>query len=99
MTAKKGTKKASKPSATKSASATKSPTSAGQEPLKVQLVDEPAGDHTRLATADAEKDMRREAISPKARKEALAAGKKDPLEKWGDPDQAPDPLRRAVLGA
>lgn len=64
------------------------------------LVDQVAAadDGVHLATADEELAMRREATSPAARKAALEAGKKDPLEKFGDPDVAPDQVRRAAFG-
>jgi hypothetical protein len=42
--------------------------------------------------------MRKAATSDAARKAAIAAGKKDPLEKWGDPNAAPDSVRRAAMG-
>lgn len=54
--------------------------------------------HTHLANQTEEAKMRRAATSPAARKAALDAGKKDPLEKWGDPDAAPDAVRRAAFG-
>jgi hypothetical protein len=69
-----------------------------KEPIAVKLVDEPAGDHTRLATPTDEEKMRRDAAKPSVRKAALDAGKKDPLEKWGDPDAKPDQVRRATAG-
>lgn len=64
------------------------------------LVDqvETADEGTHLASVDEETKMRRAATSPAARKAALEAGKKDPLEKFGDPDAAPDQVRRAVFG-
>jgi hypothetical protein len=55
-----------------------------------------AEEGTHLANADEETAMRRAAVSPAARKAALDAGKKDPLEKWGDPDATPDQARRAL---
>jgi hypothetical protein len=53
-----------------------------------------------LATASEEAKMRKAATSPAARKAALAAGKKDPLEKWGDPDANLAEIggRRAAFG-
>lgn len=50
--------------------------------------DDANADRTSIATADAEEAMRKEATSASARKEALAAGKKDPYLKWGDPKAA-----------
>lgn len=57
-----------------------------------------AAEGTHLANADEEAAMRRAAIAPAARKAALDAGKKDPLEKYGDPDVAPDQARRTAIG-
>lgn len=64
------------------------------------LVDQVASEdtHTHLASADEETAMRKAATSPAARKAALDAGKKDPIEKWGDPDATPDQARRAAFG-
>jgi len=64
-----------------------------------------AGDDegTQIASADAEEAMRKEATSPKAVKEAIEAGKKDPIQKWGDPklsdeDAAAGAVRRSAFG-
>src|SRR5690242_7007097 len=54
--------------------------------------------HTELATPSDEAKMRKAATSPSAVKAALEAGKKDPIEKWGDPDAKPDMVRRAAMG-
>lgn len=64
------------------------------------LVDqvEAEGEGTHLASANEEDAMRKAATSPAARKAALDAGKKDPIEKWGDPDAKPDQARRAAFG-
>jgi hypothetical protein len=71
---------------------------ATQKPVPVTISDQPQGDHTHLATPSEEQDMRKAATSDAARKAAIAAGKKDPLEKWGDPNAAPDSVRRAAMG-
>jgi membrane protease subunit (stomatin/prohibitin family) len=73
---------------------------AGAKATAKTLVDavEAADEGTHLANADEEAAMRRAATSPAARKAALEAGKKDPLEKFGDPDAEPDQVRRAVFG-
>jgi hypothetical protein len=42
-----------------------------------------------ISTAEQEAAMRKEATSPAAVKAALAAGKKNPIEKYGDPDAEP----------
>jgi hypothetical protein len=60
----------------------------------------PEGAHVDLATPAEEAAMRKDATSPAARKAALAAGKKDPLEKWGpnNPNTGLETQRRAVFG-
>lgn len=59
---------------------------------------ETADEGTHLASANEEDAMRKAATSPSVRKAALDAGKKDPIEKWGDPDATPDQVRRAAFG-
>jgi membrane protease subunit (stomatin/prohibitin family) len=73
---------------------------AGAKATAKTLVDavQTADEGTHIASADEEAAMRKAATSPAARKAALEAGKKDPLEKFGDPDAEPDQVRRAVFG-
>lgn len=92
--AKKTTKAA--PKAATADAAELAPAKATAKVLVDQVAAADEGVH--LATADEEAEMRRAATSPAARKAALDAGKKDPLEKFGDPDAEPDQVRRAVFG-
>lgn len=61
---------------------------------------EPQGDHVDLMTPAEEDKMREQATKPAAVKKALAEGKKDPIEKFGDPDadQVHTAIRRANFG-
>jgi hypothetical protein len=88
--------KATRAASTK-ASTTKAATAKANSDTTVSRT-EPEGAHTDLATPNEEAKMRKAATSDAARKAALDAGKKDPLEKWGDPAAAPDSVRRAAFG-
>lgn len=61
---------------------------------------EPEGENVDLMTPAEEDKMRAAATKPAAVKAALAEGKKDPIEKFGDPDadQVHTAIRRANFG-
>lgn len=104
MATKKTTKTTAARKAPAKAPAAKTETDAerGAKATAKSLIDQVKEDQVdvHLANPSEEEAMRREATSPAAVKKALAEGKKNPIEKWGDPDANPDEIgaRRAMGG-